>query len=91
MFLEVPNVKDIDLAFADPTHVRYFTKHTFINYLTVEGVHQHGQFQHAWTFVHLQDTGRVIRAHLFPVPDECLTDESIAMWEDYRKNYSHDR
>lgn len=89
MFFEVPNVKAKDLAFSDPTHVRFFTAHTFINYISVEGVHQHGIFQHAWTFVHFEDTGKVIRGHLFPVPDECRTDETIAMWEDYKKNHSH--
>lgn len=90
LFFEVPNVKSVDLAFSDPTHVRYFTPHTFINYLTVEGVHQHGQFKHAWTFVHLDTTNNVIRGHLFPVPDEALTDESIQMWKLYKKEYSHE-
>lgn len=89
MFFEVPSVKSIDLAFSDPTHVRFFTPHSFINYLTVEGVHKHGQFQHAWTFAHLEEIKGVIRGHLFPVPDEALTNESIAMWEEYKSKYSH--
>lgn len=90
LFFEVPDVRSADLAFSDPDHKRYFTPHTFINYLTVEGIHKHGQFRHAWTFVHLEKVNGVIRGHLFPVPDECLTDESIAMWQDYVQNYSHD-
>jgi len=89
LFLETPNVKDQDLAFSDPTHVRYFTKHTFINYLTLEGVHQHGIFRHAWTFLHLEDTGSLIRAHMAPVPDDYLTDEAIDMWEAYKNRDSH--
>lgn len=91
LLLEVPNVMDRLLAFSDPTHVRYFTKHTFVNYLTVEGVHRHGQFRHAWCFLHLEDTGSVIRAHLMPVPDEALTDETITMWKKYKNEESHDR
>lgn len=91
MFFEVPYVNDPLLAFSDPDHKRFFTPHTFINYLTVEGVHKHGQFRHAWTFVHLEAKDGLIRGHLFPVPDECLTDETIAMWQDYKTNYSHGR
>lgn len=90
LFMEVPNVRDIDMAFADPTHVRNFTKHTFINYLSVEGVHQHGVFRHAWSFLHIEETQKVIRVHMMPIPDEALTDESIAMWAAYKENDSHD-
>ena len=89
MFYEVPIVDNPDLAFCDPTHVRFFRPHTFINYLSVEGVHKHGQFRHAWTFVHYEVKGGVVRGHLFPVPDEALTDESIRMWKEYKTNYSH--
>lgn len=89
MFFAVPHVKAQALAFSDPTHVRFFTEHSFINYVSVEGVHQHGIFQHAWTFVHFETKNGEIRGHLFPVPDEARTQESIAMWRDYIANYSH--
>lgn len=89
LFYEVPIVDNPDLAFCDPTHVRFFRPHSFVNYLTVEGVHQHGQFKHAWTFVHFEVKGGIVRGHLFPVPDEALTDETIAMWKNFKKYYSH--
>jgi predicted SAM-dependent methyltransferase len=89
LFFEVPHAKSVDLAFSDPDHKRFFTPHSFINYLTVEGVNKHGQFKHAWCFVHLESNNGIIRGHMFPVEDRFLTDDSIAMWEDYKKNYSH--
>lgn len=91
LFLEVPNVKNAELAFADPTHVRWFTKHTFINYLTVEGVHNFGLFQHAWSLLHLEETEKIIRVHMAPVPDEYRTEESIQLWQQYKDEESHDR
>jgi len=90
LFMEVPNVRSLDMAFSDPTHVRWFTKHTFINYLTIEGVHRHGIFAHAWCLLHLEETEKVIRVHLMPIPDEAMTDESIKMWNIYKKTQSHD-
>lgn len=90
LFMEVPNVKHKDMAFADPTHVRFFTKHTFINYLTIEGVHKHGIFEHAWCLLHLEETDKVIRAHLAPVPDEYRTNETINLWKKYVNEESHD-
>lgn len=89
LFVEVPNVRNADMAFSDPTHVRWFTKHTFINYMTVEGVAKHGQLRHAWCFLHLEETDKVIRAHMAPVPDEYLTDETISMWKKYKDEESH--
>lgn len=89
LFMEVPNARNADMAFADPTHVRFFTKHTFINYLTIEGVHRHGIFQHAWCMLHLEETDKVIRVHLAPVPDEYRTAESIELWKKYKHEDSH--
>lgn len=76
-YMEVPYAGDTDLAFSDPTHVRFFTNHTFINYLTVEGVHNFGYVRHAWSILHLANDGAVIRVHLAPVPDEYLTDRVL--------------
>lgn len=94
LFFEVPviqlNQKAIDLVFADPTHKRFFRKHTFINYLTVEGVEQHAVVEHAWCPVHLEEKeGGFLRGHLFAVPDEARTAETIAMWKEYKEKYSH--
>jgi len=89
MYFAVPHVRATQLAFSDPTHVRFFTEHSFINYVSVEGVMKHGIFRHAWTFVHFETVNGEIRGHLFPVPDECLTDETIQMWKDYKKYYAH--
>jgi predicted SAM-dependent methyltransferase len=76
-YLEVPFAGDTDLAFSDPTHKRFFTDHTFINYLTVEGLHKFGYFKHAWSILYLNNDGHVIRVHLAPVPDEYLTDDVL--------------
>ncbi len=78
-YIEVPYAGDIDLAFSDPTHKRFFTAHTFINYLTVEGVHKFGYLKHAWSILYIDNTGGVIRAHLAPIPDEYLTDKVLLM------------
>lgn len=78
-YIEVPHAGDVDLAHSDPTHVRYFTKHTFINYLTLEGVHNFGYFKHAWSILHIEENNGIIRAHLMPIPDEALTDETLLM------------
>jgi SAM-dependent methyltransferase len=76
-FIEVPLADNTLLAFSDPTHVRFFTKYTFINYLTVEGLHKFGYFNHAWSILHLEQNNDVIRIHLAPVPDEYLTDDVL--------------
>jgi len=84
-YIEVPFVGNPDLAFSDPTHVRYFTKHSFINYMTVEGVHNLGYFKHAWSVLHLEENAGIIKAHLMPIPDEALTDETLLMLNNLNK------
>lgn len=78
-YMEVPYVGNVDMAFSDPTHVRTFTDHTFINYLTVEGIHKFGYFKHAWSILYIENNGASIRVHLAPVPDEYLTDRVLLM------------
>lgn len=86
-YIEVPHAGSTDLAFSDPTHVRQFTKHTFINYLTVEGVHNFGYFAEAWSILHIDETDGIIRAHLMPVPREALTDETLSMLNNLKASY----
>ena len=76
-YMEVPFAGNIDMAHSDPTHKRYFTDHSFINYLTVEGIHRWGYFQHAWSILFLDNDSAQIRVHLAPVPDEYLTDDVL--------------
>jgi predicted SAM-dependent methyltransferase len=74
LYIVVPNARDIDLAWSDPTHKRAFTKHTFINYMTLEGCEKFGYLKHAWTILDLKDDGRVIRVRMTPLPTEFYTD-----------------
>jgi predicted SAM-dependent methyltransferase len=76
-FIEVPIVNNIQLAFSDPTHKRFFTKHTFINYFTVEGVHKFGYFKNAWSILHISSNDSIVQVHLAPVPQEYLTDDVL--------------
>lgn len=84
LFVEVPIVtwQNVDLAFADPTHKTFFRPHSFINYVTIEGVHNFGYCQHAWNLAYMTPTAEaertgILRLLLFPIPDECLTDETL--------------
>ena len=76
-YIEVPDAANYDLAWADPTHKRPYRLHTFLNYFTVMGVHQLPTVKHAWEFMYLHSDGDVIKAHLMPLADEFLTNETL--------------
>lgn len=67
LYLEVPDAADPDLAWADPTHVRPFRVHTFVNYFTPAGVEQFGYTHRAWCMLAITTDGHVIRAHMMPI------------------------
>jgi len=78
LYIETPDANgDPNLVWADPTHVRPFVLHTWINYYTVEGIEKFGVSKHAWSILFLESKNSVIRVHLMPIPDECLTDETL--------------
>lgn len=50
LYLETPTAGvDVDLEFADPTHVRCFRPHSFLNYFTFQGINQFGYTDKAWS------------------------------------------
>lgn len=54
LYIETPHAQHIDLTASDPTHQRTFTKHTFINYITVQGVRNFGYTRHAWAILDIR-------------------------------------
>lgn len=54
LYLETPLAgANPDLEFCDPTHVRCYRPHTFINYFTLEGIERFGYTNRAWTMLHV--------------------------------------
>jgi predicted SAM-dependent methyltransferase len=50
LYLETPNAGiNIDLTHADPTHVRCYRPHSFLNYFTLQGIEQFGYTDKAWS------------------------------------------
>jgi predicted SAM-dependent methyltransferase len=58
---------DPDLEWADPTHIRCYRVHTFVNYFSLEGVDKWGYTDKAWNFFHLRVVDNCIVAHAYPV------------------------
>lgn len=68
LYIETPLAgADPDLEFADPTHVRCYRKHTFINYFTPEGIERFGYTDKAWAIVHLEIVNNCIVFHGYPI------------------------
>lgn len=78
LYIEVPHAANINLAFTDPTHKRFFTKHSFINYFTIEGVKKFGYSLHCWSILHIEEKEGCVIVHLMPIPDE-MTDNEILL------------
>lgn len=50
LYLETPTAGiDIDLTHADPTHVRCYRPHSFLNYFTIQGINAWGYTDRAWS------------------------------------------
>lgn len=58
---------DLDLEFADPTHVRCYRIHTFVNYFSPEGVNRFGYTDRAWNIFHLKVEDNCIILHAYPM------------------------
>lgn len=56
-----------DLEFADPTHVRCYRLHTFMNYFTPEGVETFGYTDKAWNIPVLRVQNDCIIFHGYPI------------------------
>lgn len=68
LYIETPLAGgDPDLEFADPTHVRCYRKHSFINYFTLEGIAKFGYTDKAWAILHISDANSILVVHLTPL------------------------
>ena len=71
LYLETPLAGvDLDLEWADPTHVRCYRAHSFANYFTPEGVERFGYTDKAWAFVTLRPfpgIPGVLQVHGYPI------------------------
>jgi SAM-dependent methyltransferase len=60
---------DLQLAWADPTHVRCYTEYSFANYFSLEGVHRWGYTDKAWCFIKLAVENSVLIFHGMPIKE----------------------
>jgi len=68
LYLETPLAGvNPDLEFADPTHVRCYRLHSFINYFTPEGIHEFGYTDKAWNFFVSRVQFDCIIIHAIPI------------------------
>ena len=68
LYIETPEAgANDDLQFADPTHVRCYRKHTFINYFTLAGIEAFGYTKKAWAILHIETKDGNIIFHGQPI------------------------
>jgi len=71
LYIETPMAGgDPDLEFCDPTHVRCYRPHSFINYFTVEGVLDFGYTDRPWSILKVgprADFPNVLLFHGMPI------------------------
>lgn len=70
LYIEVPDAADPDLAWCDPTHVRPYRTHSFVNYFTLPGILNWHETDRAWSILHCSSDGHVVKFHGMPVPPE---------------------
>lgn len=68
LYIETPIAgEDPDLEFADPTHIRCYRPHTFINYMTIEGIAKFGYTDKCWGSLHIEKKDSIMIIHLMPI------------------------
>jgi predicted SAM-dependent methyltransferase len=68
LYIETPEAgANPDLQFADPTHVRCYRKHTFINYFTLSEAHKFGYTDKLWAIMHIESRDGNLIVHLTPI------------------------
>ncbi len=68
LYIETPEAGgDPDLTHADPTHVRCYRRHTFINYFTREGIDNFGYTNKPWSMLELKIVNNCIIFHGEPL------------------------
>lgn len=68
LYLETPCAGlNLDLEFADPTHKRCYVPHSWINYMTVEGVANFGYTDKCWGNLHIEIKNDCLIIHSMPI------------------------
>ena len=68
LYIETPEAgSNPDLQFADPTHIRCYRKHTFINYFTPAGIEAFGYTNKAWAILHVEARDGILIFHGQPI------------------------
>ena len=68
LYIETPEAgADLDLQFADPTHVRCYRKHTFVNYFTRAEAPKFGYTDKYWSIWHLESKNGNLIFHGQPI------------------------
>ena len=71
LYIETPLAgSDVNLTHSDPTHVRCYTPHSWINYVTVEGVAKFRYTNKSWCILNLNVVENVICIHLMPIKNK---------------------
>jgi len=65
--IRVPDAADPDMAWADPEHIRPYRRHSFINYLTIDGIRRFGYTERPWSILDIRENGKEINVHMMPV------------------------
>ncbi len=74
LYIETPIAgEDPDLEFADPTHIRCYRPHTFINYFSIEGIAKFGYTDKAWGNLHIEKKDSIMIIHCMPIKTELIT------------------
>lgn len=68
LYIETPEAgADLDLQFADPTHIRCYRKHTFVNYFTRAEAPKFGYTDKLWSIWHLESKNGNLIFHGQPI------------------------
>jgi len=68
LYIETPEAgADLDLHFADPTHIRCYRKHTFVNYFTRAEAPKFGYTDKHWSIWHLESKNGNLIFHGQPI------------------------
>lgn len=68
LYIETPIAgEDPDLEFADPTHIRCYRPHSFINYMTIEGIAKFGYTDKVWGSLHIEKKDSIMVIHCMPI------------------------
>ena len=67
VYIKTPDAADIDLSFTDPTHRWHLRKHSFANYLSLQGVERFHYTELPWLWLELDTDNHYITCHAQPI------------------------